>query len=83
MTAPTNQPLDKVTLERFKAYKKANPSWGHLHIVLDDGNVKDGHVRSCREMALKANDTEGVELADILLTQSKSQRIKLGNRFGA
>lgn len=81
MTAPKNQPLDKVTLDRFKAYLRANPSWGNLHIVLDDKNVKDGHVQFCRQQAVKAKDTEGVELADILLTQSKSQRLKLAGRF--
>jgi hypothetical protein len=81
MTAPNNIPLDQVTLDRFKAYRKAHDGWGSLRIVLADGNVKDKHVTQCQEMALKGNDVEGAELANILLTQSKSQRIKLGKRW--
>ena len=34
---------------RFQRYHKDNPSWGSLHIVLDDGNVSDGNVAAAVE----------------------------------
>lgn len=81
MTAPTNQPLEREQIELFRVYAKRNPEWGNLHIVLADKNVKDGHVAFCREQCVKNNDAEGLVLCDILLTQSKSQRLKLAGRF--
>lgn len=34
-------------LERFQMYHRepGNSCWGSLHIVLDDGNLKDHHVK--------------------------------------
>lgn len=47
---------------------------GHLHVVLDDGNVEDHFVQFCREDAIAAGDAKGLELADLLLLMSKTQR---------
>ena len=77
MSAPVNQPISREDKDRFKAYKKLNPAWGSLHIVLDDLNVKDGHVNFCLQQAQDQGDTEGAYLAGVLLGMSKSQRIKL------
>lgn len=63
---------------RFEVYRLNNPSWGSLHTVLEDNNVKDDHVQSCIRYALEEGDQEGVELGNILLKMSKSQRLKLG-----
>jgi hypothetical protein len=68
--------LPEVT-DRFRAYHQANPSWGALHVVLDDGNVRDVHVKGCIESALASGDTEGHELACLLLGLSTTQRRKL------
>lgn len=66
-------------IERFRAYHALpdNGAWGSLHIVLDDGNVDDDSVRFCIDWANKYHDTEGEELAHILLQMSKTQRLRL------
>jgi hypothetical protein len=58
----------------FADYLLANPSWGSLHIVLEEGDVGDSQVESCRDWAANRGDKQGMELASILLTMSKSQR---------
>lgn len=83
MTAPNNQPLSKEAFNRFKAYQHQHFGNGSscFHIVLENKNIKDGHVQFCRELAVKRNDQEALELADILLSLSKSQRLKLANKL--
>jgi hypothetical protein len=73
MTKPT---IPEV-LPRFVAYHANNGAWGSLHIVLDDNNVADAHVRYCSEWAREQGDVEGEALAEILLRMSKTQRGKL------
>lgn len=63
----------------FRAYYEANISWGSLHIVLDDGNVKDSDVLFCYHYALERDDQTGAHLASILLRMSKTQRLKLSS----
>lgn len=81
MTTPNNQPISDADLELFREYYAKNPTWGSLHIVLEDGNVKDTHVQHCIEYAMSKNDGLGEGLARLLLTKSKSQRINLPNRL--
>ena len=66
-------------LERFQMYHRepGNSCWGSLHIVLDDGNLKDHHVKFCIEFAEKRGDREGAELGKILLQMSETQRDKI------
>lgn len=77
--------MDKPTIpeviERFRTYYRApgNGAWGSLHVVLDDGNVRDDHVRGCIEWAIERSDKEGEELARILLRMSKTQRGKISS----
>jgi hypothetical protein len=75
MTKPT---IPEV-IDRFKAYHKDNPSWGALHIVLDDNNVNDLSVDWCRVRARQDGDKEGEALAHILLSMSRTQRLKIGD----
>lgn len=75
-TVPEVMPL----IEAYYA-KSGNGVGGSLHIVLEDGNVEDHHVRWCLECAEKHGDTDGVELAKLLLAMSKTQRLKLGWSF--
>lgn len=79
MTAPNNQPLSKENLDKFKVYVRSNGGAGVFSIVLEDKNVQDKHVQFCKELAEKSKNAEAVELADIMLGLSKSQRIKLAN----
>ena len=53
---------------------------GHLHIVLDDQNVNDGHVAFCLEEARKDQCRTCTHLAETLLRMSRTQRLRLANR---
>lgn len=66
-----------------KAYRAlpGNSVGGSLHVVLDDGNIDDGSVIHCRRYASERRDDKGVELADLLLQMSKTQRRKISARF--
>lgn len=57
--------------------KPGNEVGGNLHIVLDDGNVEDGHIQYCLEQAEADGDEDGVVLASLLLRMSRTQRSKL------
>ena len=81
MTAPNNKPITQEQLDNFKYYKDKNPSWGSLHIVLCDQSIKDADVTYCMNEAERIGDHEGYALAKILLTMSKSQRLKLSRRM--
>jgi hypothetical protein len=49
-----------------------------LHVVLDDGNVQDAHVAFCQDEAQARGHAHCLALAEMLLTMSKTQRLKLG-----
>jgi len=51
-----------------------------LHIVLDDGNIEDSHVKFCIEEAKKQGHEDCLELANKLLLMSKTQRHELYKR---
>lgn len=70
LTVPEVMPL---VLE----YCSRNLTGGSLHIVLDDGNIDDDDILFCREYAVEQDDESGVELADLLLQMSKTQRKKI------
>ncbi len=81
MTKPvSSKPTIPEVIGRFSAYHEQHPSWGSLHIVLDDDNVKDEHVEFCVGWAREHGDVEGEALARILLTMSKSQRLRLSGK---
>ncbi len=52
---------------------------GHLHIVLDDGNIETGHVSFCLDRALEDDCETCARLARVLLQMSRTQRSKLAN----
>lgn len=81
MTAPNNQPVSGEDLIRFANYLSKNPSWGSLHIVLADNNIRDSDVQFCIDQAREEGDTEGEYLGKVLLTLSKSQRYNLPRRL--
>lgn len=68
-------------LVRAYQAKDGNSVGGSLHIVLDEGNVSNSHIESCKRYATEQNDLDGVALADILLQMSKTQRRKISARF--
>jgi len=80
----TDKPKIPDVIERFRAYyqKPGNGAWGSLHIVLDDGNTQDDNVRFCIQAAEERGDTEGAELARLLLRMSRTQRGKIARLCG-
>lgn len=70
-------------IERFAAYYRRHPTWGSLHIVLDDDNLADSHVEFCIGWALGEGDSEGHELACLLRSMTRSQRARIGRRAEA
>ena len=58
----------------FADYLEDNPTWGSLHVVLDDGNVGDDSIKHCIDVSREANDAAGLVLGRTLLTLTKTQR---------
>jgi len=54
--------------------KPGNEVGGNLHIVLDDGNLQDDHIRFCIDQAKTCGDVDGEVLGEALLCASKTQR---------
>lgn len=75
MTKPT---IPEV-LPRFIAYyqKPGNGAWGSLHVVIEDSNVDDSSVRFSIDWAERHGDQDGKDLGELLLTMSKTQRLKI------
>lgn len=78
MTPPDRPPITPELVARFAAYYQVHPTWGSLHIALDDGNVRDTHIDFCAEWAERTGDDEGLELARLLRTMSRTQRARVG-----
>ncbi len=76
MDTPQKPTIPQV-VAAFAAYRTANPTWGALHIVLDDGNVRNDDVTFCVRSAEERGDADGARLGRLLLTMSKTQRLKL------
>lgn len=59
-------------------YRKAgNAVGGSLHLIFEDGNVHDNHIRRALEKARGRGDVDGMVIADKLLRMSRTQRAKL------
>jgi hypothetical protein len=54
-----------------------NGAGGNLHIVLDDGNVRDSDIEFCIERAQEKGDKFGEAIGRVLLRMSKTQRRKV------
>ena len=53
---------------------------GHMHIVLDDGNVERSNVEFCINAARKDHCTTCLTIGELMLRMSPTQRAKL-SRF--
>lgn len=73
------KPTIPEVIDRFYAYFEAHPTWGALHIVLDDDNLEDSSVDFCIEWAERHDDTEGAELGRILRRMSRTQRGRISH----
>ncbi len=67
--------------ERLRIFRASprNSMGGHLHIFIEDGNMRDSHLKFCQAAAVKAGDTWAADLAAELLKMSKTQRTKIYN----
>lgn len=74
MTIDAARPTIPDVVRIFADYFEDNPTWGSLHVVLDDGNVGDDSIKHCIDVAREANDAAGLVLGRTLLTLSKTQR---------
>jgi len=76
-----DRPTVPELIPRLKDYyaKPGNGVGGSLHIILEDGNTQDSHVRMCLEWAKERGDADGVMLAEMLLKMTRTQRGKLCN----
>ena len=66
---------------RLITYHKKNPSWGSIHIAMEDGNMEDDHLKFCMKYAFENNDADGLLLAYGLLHLSKKCRESLYERM--
>lgn len=78
MTTAGRLTLPEIPWHLFETYYRKNPTWGTLHIVLEDSNLETDHVVWCHEQALK-RDPEAVPLCDVVLQLSKTQRSKISH----
>lgn len=60
-------------------YHERNPGWGSLHIVMDDGNLEDEHVKWCLNYALENYDGDGAIIAYKLSQMTQEYRSHLYN----
>lgn len=77
-----SRPTVPEVLLHARAYyaKPGNGVGGNLHLVLDNRNVTDDHVRYCLERAEAEGDIDGAALAKMLLQMTKTQRLKLASQ---
>lgn len=61
----------------LREYERAHPTWGSLHIVLEDGNIEDEHVEFCERWARDHGDEMGVTLARMISELTDLQRAML------
>lgn len=58
-------------------YMDLNPSGGHLHIILEDGNYGQGFCEGCKEDAILGGDYFGELIASLLaeFTEEEQEQI--------
>lgn len=63
------------------AYRElpGNEAGGNFHLVIDNMNVDDSHVQFCLDQARSTGDAAGVELGEVLLRLSRTQRLKVAS----
>lgn len=69
-----------MVIEAFSEYQLEHPSWGSLHVVLEEGNVSNQCVQGALEYAQRTGDATGMILASMLLLMSKSQRGRIARK---
>ncbi len=58
----------------IREYHDNHLSFGTLHVVLEDENIKDKHINFCFQESLREGDQDGMLLSLLLLDMNKKQR---------
>lgn len=80
------EPAPHVSISRtdtdafFAAYHEEHPSWGSLHLVLEDGNLRDEDVEFCIGYAVDNSDAIGCVLGRMLAQMTVDERDALSRR---
>jgi hypothetical protein len=79
MTAPRAKHTVPQVAKMGRAYyaKPGKAAGGSLHLVLEEPNYSAADVTWCLEHARAQGDAAGVELAQVLMECSKSQRRRI------
>lgn len=77
----SDKPTIPDVLKLLKPYIAKNLAGGSLHIVLDDKNLDESSIEFCAEYAKTNQDSEGQQLAEMLLRCSKTQRNKISKIY--
>jgi len=65
----------KISIQKLAIkYYGFNPSGGLCHIVLDDGNTEDGHIRYCLNACEDEKDVAGYVIMDHMLDMDEDHR---------
>lgn len=77
---------DKLTVSEVMPFvwryrDNGNRGGGSLHIVLEDGNIKDRDIEFCIKQASTSGDFKGYEIGKMLLDMSATQRRKICRMF--
>jgi hypothetical protein len=76
---PRDRPTvpEVIALARSYYGRPGNEAGGHLHVVLDDGNLADTFILSSFDRAFDEGDVAGYVLAANLLAMTGTQRRKI------
>lgn len=66
--------------ELINIYYEFYGAGGSLHIVLDDGNYEDHHIKVCIEEAKKNNDYWGEVIGTMMLGLSEGEKEQICER---
>lgn len=73
-----SKPTIPEVLPFAKAVYERNGVGCCAHIVLDDDNVSNSDVQFCLEQAKEVNHLDCIQLCELLMQMSRTQRLKLG-----
>jgi predicted transcriptional regulator len=69
--------VDVLLLVKNFMAKEGNLTGGTLHMVLSNKNIRDSDIEFCLKAARDKNDTDGIEIAELLIKMSRTQRLKI------
>lgn len=71
---PSDRPTVPEVLPLVRDYYADHMTGGILHVVLDDGNLEDGHIKGCIEQAVLEGDARAEAIGRMMLQMTRTQR---------